>query len=345
MAKVAMMESGLRRKQTYEEIIDYIQNDQDKIKYPDRTARFIRNTFQLSQLDGMGQALLEQQETNEMAERVKDYQLKELADQNETSKRIEDAKSKSTQTITDQPASSGGGGGVLRKVVGGVITAVPYVASGAGQVVSGVGSVLRGAVNVASYAGSLLPTGHGEEDDNYVNYVLSEHSAQISQQLRREQENQQRLRFHLQDVQQQQHSIIQHVPLPIRGMPKAPFQGLGASPPIQPLPIRDMPKAPFQGLGASPFIPIDPLPIRDISKAPFQGQPPKAPFAPKAPFQGSPPIPMAPLPIRDILKAPFQGQPPKAPFQGRPPKAPFQGHSFSADASPPIRGSKPKALP
>ena len=94
MAKVTMMESGLRRKQTYEEIIDYIQNDQDKIKYPDRTARFIRNTFQLSQLDGMGQALLEQQETNEMAERVKDYQLKELADQNETSKRIEDAKNK-----------------------------------------------------------------------------------------------------------------------------------------------------------------------------------------------------------------------------------------------------------
>ena len=160
MAKVAMMESGLRRKQTYEEIIDYIQNDQDKIKYPDRTARFIRNTFQLSQLDGMGQALLEQQETNEMAERVKDYQLKELADQNETSKRIEDAKSKSTQTITEQPASSGGGGGVLRKVVGGVITAVPYVASGAGQVVSGVGSIARlvgqGAVNVASYARSFL---------------------------------------------------------------------------------------------------------------------------------------------------------------------------------------------
>ena len=109
MAKVAMMESGLRRKQTYEEIIDYIQNDQDKIKYPDRTAKFIRNTFQLSQLDGMGQALLEQQETNEMAERVKDYQLKELADQNETSKRIEDAKNKTSPAIKDKsllPTSS-----------------------------------------------------------------------------------------------------------------------------------------------------------------------------------------------------------------------------------------------
>ena len=302
--------SGLRRKQTYEEIIDYIEHDPDKVEYPNRAAKFLRNTFELSQLDGMGQALLEQQETNEMAERVKDYQLKELADQNETSKRIEDAKSKSTQTITEQPASSSSGGGgssgggvrsLGAKVVGGVITAVPYVASGAGQVVSGVGSVLRGAVNVASYAGSLLPTGHDEEVDSYVNDTLSEHAAQIDQQLRREHENQQQLRLHLQDVQHQQHSINQHVPLPIRDMSKAPFQG---GPPVRPPP----------GLS-------------------------------QAPFQGSPPIPKGPLPIRDTSKAPFEGQPAKAPFQGRPPKAPFQGHSFSADASPPIRGSKPKAHP
>ena len=42
MAKVAMMESGLRRKQTYEEIIDYIENDPDKIQYPNRAAKFLR---------------------------------------------------------------------------------------------------------------------------------------------------------------------------------------------------------------------------------------------------------------------------------------------------------------
>ena len=71
-----MMESGLRRKQTYEDIIYYIENDPDKIQYPNITAKILRNTFQLSQLDGMGQALLEQQEINEMAERVNDYQLK-----------------------------------------------------------------------------------------------------------------------------------------------------------------------------------------------------------------------------------------------------------------------------
>ena len=136
---------------------------------------------------------------------------------------------------------------------------------------------IAGAVSAASYAGSLLPTGHDEEVDSYVNDTLSEHASQIDQQLRREHENQQ-LRLHLQYVRHQQHSIIQHFPLPVRDMYKSPFQG-------------KPPKAPFQG---SPPIPKVPLPIRDISKAPFQGQPAKAPF------QGRPP------------KAPFQGQPPKA---------------------------------
>ena len=54
----------------------------------------------------MGQALLEQQEMNEMAERVKYYQLKALAEQNETSKTNEDAKNTGPQPITEQPASS-----------------------------------------------------------------------------------------------------------------------------------------------------------------------------------------------------------------------------------------------
>ena len=66
MENVAMMSSGLRRKPTYEEVIDYIETDPDKVKYPNRTAKFLRSTFQLSQLDGMGQALLEQQQAEEM---------------------------------------------------------------------------------------------------------------------------------------------------------------------------------------------------------------------------------------------------------------------------------------
>ena len=47
----------------------------------------------------MGQALLEQQEINEMAERVKYYQLKELADQNETSKKLKMLKTQAHQLL------------------------------------------------------------------------------------------------------------------------------------------------------------------------------------------------------------------------------------------------------
>ena len=91
MAKVAMMTDGLKRRQTYEEVVDYIEHDPDKIKYPNRTAKYLRNTFQLSQLDGVGQALLEQQQAAEIKEKIKDYQIQQLAIQNDTDARTERA--------------------------------------------------------------------------------------------------------------------------------------------------------------------------------------------------------------------------------------------------------------
>ena len=78
MAKVAMMTEGLRRKPTYEEVTYYIENGPDKIKHPNRASKSMRSKFQVSQVDGMGQTLLEQQQAEEMKERVKDYQLHQL---------------------------------------------------------------------------------------------------------------------------------------------------------------------------------------------------------------------------------------------------------------------------
>ena len=62
MAKVSRMTDGLKRRQTYEQVIDYIENENDKIRYPDRTAKHVINTFELSQLDGVGVQLMEQQQ-------------------------------------------------------------------------------------------------------------------------------------------------------------------------------------------------------------------------------------------------------------------------------------------
>ena len=47
MAKVAMMTNGLKHRHTYEEVIEYIKNDKDKIKYPSREATKLRKNYLL----------------------------------------------------------------------------------------------------------------------------------------------------------------------------------------------------------------------------------------------------------------------------------------------------------
>ena len=151
MTKVAMMSSGLRRKPTYEEVISYIEKDPDKIKYPNRAAKFLRSTFQLSQIDGMGQALLEQQQVEEVKERLKDYQIRQLALQNDTDARTQRAIGrKEPQQMIEEPSGGRTGrdeqpeaqrgsssSGLVRNVIGGVI-------GGVGSMARGVGSLLVG---------------------------------------------------------------------------------------------------------------------------------------------------------------------------------------------------------
>jgi hypothetical protein len=43
---------NLRKKPTFNELINYIEIERPKIRYPDRTASFLRNSHYLSQFDG-----------------------------------------------------------------------------------------------------------------------------------------------------------------------------------------------------------------------------------------------------------------------------------------------------
>ena len=70
--------AGLRRRETYEEIINYLENEQEIIKYPDRRAKFLRDSPYLTQLDGEGIRTLEEQETGAIRQRAKDDMLREL---------------------------------------------------------------------------------------------------------------------------------------------------------------------------------------------------------------------------------------------------------------------------
>ena len=265
MAKVAMMTDGLRRKPTYEEVIDHIENDPDKIKYPERASKFLRNTFQLSQLDGMGHALLEQQQAEEMKERAKYYQLHQLAVQNDTDVRTERA----IQQGNEQPKIQQGGrssSSTVSNVVGGRSSS-STVRNVVGGIVGGVGSAARGVAgflnpfsgqSYRSYdhfhtPGEVTPESHrraspvpSELDEAIADYesdTLNDRFEQESQKSQKTESSRRSLREHLDETHQQQ-SVL----LPLAG-------GVGSSPASS----RSSPAAPTEH-----YISTSPVPAQSV---------------------------------------------------------------------------------
>ena len=74
-----MASYGLKKKPTLNELADRIENEPNTIKYPDRTATIVRNSFELSQLDGEGMREMEQQQAQRMAEVAKENAIRNLA--------------------------------------------------------------------------------------------------------------------------------------------------------------------------------------------------------------------------------------------------------------------------
>ena len=78
MAIYAVNYDGLRKRDTYNELIDYLQFKQEKIIYPDRFAKRIRESPQISNLldgEGLGKGDLEEQEKNRIKEILKEVAI------------------------------------------------------------------------------------------------------------------------------------------------------------------------------------------------------------------------------------------------------------------------------
>jgi len=71
--------AGLRERPTYLELIDYIENNNDKIKLPDRRATFLRKSFYLSQLDGEGMRIQEQMQKQREARQEQEMLIHQFA--------------------------------------------------------------------------------------------------------------------------------------------------------------------------------------------------------------------------------------------------------------------------
>ena len=71
---------GLRLKPTYEQLIGVAASDGlEQIKFPNRNATFLRNGFVLSQLDGEGMRIMEDQQKRHIKEVYMDSAFRSLA--------------------------------------------------------------------------------------------------------------------------------------------------------------------------------------------------------------------------------------------------------------------------
>ena len=61
--------NGLRKRPLYDELVQYIEKDPDKVKYPDRRAKLMRNHPYLTQLDGLTMEEMEHQQIAELKEK------------------------------------------------------------------------------------------------------------------------------------------------------------------------------------------------------------------------------------------------------------------------------------
>ena len=64
MTKSDIKITGLRKKPTYDELVEYIDEDKDKIRYPNRAAKQLREAPELAFLDGEGLVEIEKQQQN-----------------------------------------------------------------------------------------------------------------------------------------------------------------------------------------------------------------------------------------------------------------------------------------
>ena len=65
-----MKYNGLHKRETYDSLIDYIQNKQPTLKYPNRLATELMNSRELSKLNGLGVSLDQQDNLVKEQQRV-----------------------------------------------------------------------------------------------------------------------------------------------------------------------------------------------------------------------------------------------------------------------------------
>ena len=109
MAKQGVKYAGLHKRDSYEGLIDYLENKQDKLKLPDREAKFVRDSPQYQSLLNEGFLEVEKQQINQIkAEQEEHAVIRTASDTNETAKEVRVVSSQTDKPLVKQQSTSAG---------------------------------------------------------------------------------------------------------------------------------------------------------------------------------------------------------------------------------------------
>jgi hypothetical protein len=110
---------GLVKRETYDEIVDYLENGQEKIKYPNRKAKQLRESPYLTNLldvDGDGTMEMEKQQSNTMRAKEVEHAVRQMAGKtNQTAAVIRSNNNKQSKTMPQSYAMDSGYEDVMSK--------------------------------------------------------------------------------------------------------------------------------------------------------------------------------------------------------------------------------------
>ena len=108
MAKFKVSYNGLHKRDSYEGLIDYLENKQEKVKYPNREAKFLRDSPQYQSLLSQGFTEVEEQQLNKIKEEEEKHAvIKTSNDTNETAKEVKVVASQTDKPLIVKTQSSG----------------------------------------------------------------------------------------------------------------------------------------------------------------------------------------------------------------------------------------------
>ncbi len=108
MPKAGSKYGGLHKRDSYDGLIDYLENKQEIIKYPDRDAKFVRDSPQYQQLLNEGFVEVEEQQLKQIkAEQETHAVIRTANDTNETAKEVKVVASQTDKQLITHTKTTG----------------------------------------------------------------------------------------------------------------------------------------------------------------------------------------------------------------------------------------------